>query len=145
MDLALNLGLEDDDADDLFEDRLYQFCEIGGDGTHAAWWLNDAGEQQVVVISSSDSSGSLFATTTDFLRALAVGHFELGLGQMGLDDVDDESVNDDLKQWLAGELGLSVPACGQELALSTEPDPFLQWVAEVGESASTGDEADPTT
>ncbi|MEL4503803.1 hypothetical protein AAEX63_02735 [Luteococcus sp. H138] len=132
MDLALNLGMLQDDRDDAFADRLYQFCQIGSDGTHAAWWLNDTGEQQVVII--GDDFGSAFATTTDFLRALAVGHFELTLGEMGADDVEEEYVNHHLRSWLVDELGVTIPHCADELTVQPEPDPFQEWVASVEES-----------
>lgn len=59
--------------------RLCPFMRTGAEGSYAALWLDDNGDQQIVHLGSG--SGSMLAcvlgTPLDFLRLLAVGYDEL--------------------------------------------------------------------
>ena len=55
--------------------RLAPFFRLGGNGTHAALWRDDAGETQIVILGSG-STGVLTANAVDFLRLIAIGYEE---------------------------------------------------------------------
>ena len=62
------------------ENRLRIFARTGGDGSVAAFWLDDNGEQKIVHIGSG--SGSMLACVlaedaVDFLRLIATGYDEI--------------------------------------------------------------------
>lgn len=62
------------------KDRLRIFARTGADGSVAAFWLDDDGEQKIVHLGSG--SGSVLAcvlaeTPLDFLRLLAIGYDEI--------------------------------------------------------------------
>ncbi len=61
-------------------ERLVPFCKTGGDGSYAAFWVDDAGATQIVHLGSGSGStmiGLMVDDPVDFLRLLAVGYDEL--------------------------------------------------------------------
>ncbi len=61
-------------------ERLVPFCKTGGDGSYAAFWVDDAGSTQIVHMGSGSGStmiGVMVSDPVDFLRLLAIGYDEL--------------------------------------------------------------------
>lgn len=61
-------------------DRLKPFCRTGGDGSYAAFCIDDAGATQLVHLGSGSGStmiGVMVNDPVDFLRLLAIGYVEL--------------------------------------------------------------------
>ena len=58
-------------------ERLVPFCRIGGDGSFAALWRDDAGAQHIVAMGSGSGStlcGIMVSDPVDFLSLLAIGY-----------------------------------------------------------------------
>ncbi|TWJ07744.1 hypothetical protein LX16_4905 [Stackebrandtia albiflava] len=125
--------------------RVCVFAATGGDGSRAAFWLDDEGRQRIVHMGSGSGSTTvclLGETPLDFLRLLAVGYQELcwsGAWSAPALDYDDEPVGTDTayRRWLEAEFGVTVPQTGLEVATpvemaDTDPrDPFARWLLTV--------------
>ena len=120
-------------------ERLVPFCRIGGDGSYAALWRDDAGEQHIVAMGSGSGStlcGIMVSDPVDFLRLLAIGYEELCwqdnydltpdeiFAEEYLADADDPGfVQEDfldpppvaLREWLAQNFGVTVPDTAAEI------------------------------
>ena len=59
------------------EDRLVPFARTGGDGSHAAFWLDDDRRQHIVHLGSEGLVCLLGQTPLDFLRLIAIGYDEI--------------------------------------------------------------------
>lgn len=125
--------------------RLCVFGKTGDEGSMAAFWLDDSGEQQIVHMGSGSGSTTvclLGRTPLEFLRLLAVGYEELCWSEHWDEPPADEDGNlldtdTAYRRWLVAEFGVTIPATATALATpaemeDTDPvDPFARWVAAV--------------
>jgi hypothetical protein len=120
--------------------RLAPFCRTGGDGSHAALWIDDDGAVQIVHVGSGSGSvmiGVMVDDPVDFLRLLAIGYDELCWGEVhgltpdqvvaaehpDIDDYDEEELEDvsypvphtALAEWVSATFGVSIPATASEI------------------------------
>lgn len=129
-------------------DRLGPIVRTGGDGSYAALWLDDAGQQQIVHMGSGSGSvmtGVMVRTPVDFLRLLAIGYEELcwpeALGEppAAMDEDEEEETAGLVKpvrfaQWVASTYGVTIPATALEIMLppshmdKPSDDPFCVWM-----------------
>ncbi|TQV72566.1 SMI1/KNR4 family protein [Exilibacterium tricleocarpae] len=128
--------------------RLRVFARTGGDGSMAAFWIDDHGQQKIVHIGSG--SGSMLACVLcddplDFLRLIAIGYDEICWND-DFEYTPRESfknskflVQPNLKyqNWLVHEFQTSIPTKAIEIV--KEPaefgdeesnDPFCKWLIE---------------
>lgn len=128
--------------------RLRVFARTGGDGSMAAFWIDDDGQQRIVHIGSG--SGSMLACVLcddplDFLRLIAIGYDEICWNDE-FDFTPSESfkksnfmVKPNLKyqDWLVHEFQTTIPAKAIEIV--KEPaefgdedsnDSFCKWLIE---------------
>ncbi len=118
--------------------RLVPFARTGGDGSHAAFWIDDAGAQHIVHLGSEGLACLLGRTPLDFLRLCAIGYAEISGDMMeapGSRPDPDCTVNEPFVDWLITTYGVTVPATASEIIGepppfdATEwPDPFWRWV-----------------
>ncbi|MEM7350112.1 MAG: SMI1/KNR4 family protein [Acidobacteriota bacterium] len=122
--------------------RLALFAQTGWDGSRAAFWLDDEGQQRIVHMSSG---GGLVCTlgkdAVDFLRLLAIGYDEIVLVEQfaALPNADPgERVvhpNREYRQWVETTFGVSIPRTAREIVRHPaqagdvdSPDSFCRWV-----------------
>ena len=121
------------------ENRLVPFARTGGDGSHAAFWLDDDGGMQIVHLGSEGLVCLLGRTPLDLLRLLAIGYQEVS-GDC-LDDPDEppstSGRNEAYRTWLTERFGVTIPSKASEVlkaipgVLAEAPeDPFRRWVNE---------------
>jgi len=137
-------------------ERLYVFAQTGGDGSTAAFWLDDEGEQQLVHLGSGSGSTlvcTLASSPLDFLRLLAIGYDEICWPEQfakepnsGLDpavsEKDWEGVpfihpNEKFQRWVCEHFKTTIPknaleiiAHPSEMGDANSQDPFWKWVNE---------------
>jgi hypothetical protein len=123
--------------------RLCIFARTGGDGSYAAFWLDDDGNQKIVHLGSGSGSTLLCVLTddaVDFLRLLAIGYEEICWP-----DEFDVPPNTRLNQqrirpnhayrtWVETMFSVDIPKTGREIVRhpaliddSDSPDPFWRW------------------
>ncbi len=128
-------------------DRIYTFARTGGDGSHAAFWLDDDGNQKIVHIGSGSGS-TLFCvianTPLDFIRLLAIGYEEICWLQSqagnslppNQDDADDTIVypNKKFQEWVVKTFNTTIPVVASEILPNpslmddeSSDDPFWNW------------------
>ncbi|MGE0786112.1 MAG: SMI1/KNR4 family protein [Sandaracinaceae bacterium] len=127
--------------------RLSFFAETGGDGSQAAFWLDDEGTQHIVHLGSG--SGSMMAcvlanSDIDFLRLLAIGYDEIcwsdeldrppnAAGELHVEP------NEPFREWVCTTFGVDIPTLGVEIIPNVaeygddSPDPFCRWLNAVWE------------
>lgn len=123
--------------------RLCIFARTGGDGSYAAFWLDDYGDQKIVHLGSGSGSTLLCvlaADAVDFLRLLAIGYEEI----CWPDELDapptlarTSSAFDPTtlyRTWVETTFSVDIPTTGREIvrhpALMNDadsPDPFWRW------------------
>jgi hypothetical protein len=127
-------------------DRLCVFALTGAEGSMAAFWLDDDGQQRIVHLGSG--SGSLLTCVlaeqaVDFLRLLAVGYDEIcwisasskspnaDIGKGGL----FIHPNLEYQEWVKNTFSVNIPKNALEIVKNPSdmgdddsPDPFCQWV-----------------
>jgi len=124
--------------------RLCVFARTGGDGSSAAFWLDEDGKQQIVHLGSGSGStmiGKWVDSPLDFLRLIAIGYDELCWPEdfeknpRDLCDPEDEFFPPTaLQQWLKEEFDACTPVFANEIVSEMskigEPseDPFCKWV-----------------
>lgn len=129
-------------------DRLGPIIRTGGDGSYAALWLDDQGQQRLVHMGSGSGSvmtGVMVRTPVDFLRLLAIGYEELCWPEV-LDkppaamDADEEEALAALVKpvrfadWVTSTYGVTIPATAMEIMLppshmdKPSDDPFCVWM-----------------
>ncbi|MGH1439397.1 MAG: hypothetical protein ACRBBR_04720 [Cellvibrionaceae bacterium] len=126
--------------------RLRVFARTGGDGSVAAFWLDDDGNQKIVHIGSG--SGSILACVlaedpVDFLRLIAIGYDEICWNDnFALTAAESHKSNDfwvkpNLKflNWLTHEFNLAIPKTALEIVKNpaefgdeNSNDPFCRWL-----------------
>ncbi len=119
-------------------ERLYVFAGTGGDGSMAAFWLDDAGKQQIVHLGSGSGSTMVCVLTdnaVDFLRLIAIGYDEICWGGFSEPPSGAPPVNTEFQDWIKSEFSTALPATGDAIVKSTSEmgdtdtqDPFLHWV-----------------
>lgn len=132
-------------------DRLAPLLRTGGDGSYAALWLDDQGQQHFVHLGSG--SGSIMLCTlmdspVDFLRWVATGYEELCWPEIyGLtpeEAYDEDHDADDppycppvqFREWVEATFHVCVPERASELIGTTaqmklgatSDDPFFLWI-----------------
>ncbi|MEP7453980.1 hypothetical protein [Phyllobacterium sp. SB3] len=123
-------------------ERLVPFARTGGDGSYAAFWMDDTGQQQIVNLGSEGQVCILAPTPLDFLRLLGIGYEEIS-GDCLYDPnaVPDDSggrrivVNDAYRTWLTSHYDVTIPRTASEIvgnvpdsSGATSSDPFWRWV-----------------
>ena len=127
-----------------FNSRLKVFARTGGDGSSAAFWIDNDGKQQIVHLGSGSGSvmiGKWVNSPLDFLRLIAIGYDELCWPEYYKKRPKDLiEPNDEfhpplqLAQWLKNEYGATVPQKASEIVGNMseigEPsdDPFCSWI-----------------
>ncbi|MGN7998435.1 hypothetical protein [Sphingomonas sp. 22176] len=131
-------------------DRLAAFFRTGGDGSYAALWRDDAGDQHIVHLGSGSGStmlGILASDPVDFLRLLAIGYEELCWPEQfdrtpAEIDAENEYLDGPpwdrslaLRAWVAATFDVVVPPRASELldlvadmGDHASADPFLAWL-----------------
>jgi hypothetical protein len=123
-------------------ERLVPFARTGGDGSHAAFWIDDQGKQQIVNLGSEGQVCVLAQTPLDFLRLMGIGYEEIS-GDCLYDPnnpPDDQGgerivINDTYRSWLTSRFDVTIPRTASEIIAEvpdgfaeTSNDPFWQWV-----------------
>ncbi len=115
--------------------RLVPFARTGSDGSHAAFWLDDAGRQHVVQLGSEGLACYLGATPLDFLRLCAVGYSEIVVALDAPGEPPDDPVtalNAPFVDWLVSTFRTTVPRTAASIvgdAPGTDGnDPFVAWL-----------------
>ena len=125
--------------------RLYVFCKTGGDGSSAAFWIDDYGRQRIVHLGSG--SGSVLVCVLaddpiDFLRLLAIGYDELCWNEdfshppnQGPDSgAFFVRPNVRFRTWVCDTFDVTIPTTGleivkhpAEMGQAASPDDFHSW------------------
>lgn len=124
--------------------RICVFAKTGEDGSTAAFWLDDNGQQKIVHIGSG--SGSILAcdladNAVDFLRLLAIGYDEisdLSSSNVSLrpNEIKKDIVhpNTEFQEWVTSTFNVTIPETASEIVKylsemgdSNPKDPFCQW------------------
>lgn len=126
--------------------RLYVFAKTGADGSMAAFWLNEEGQQVIVHLGSGSGSTMvciLAEDPVDFIRLLAIGYDEICWGEHF--DVTPEETDPDFivapnlpfRKWVERTFGRKIPETGHEIVRNPEDmgaedplDTFNRWVSE---------------
>ncbi|KZN39332.1 hypothetical protein N480_00455 [Pseudoalteromonas luteoviolacea S2607] len=132
------------------ENRLRIFARTGGDGSVAAFWIDDNGEQKIVHIGSG--SGSILACVladdaVDFLRLIAIGYDEICWNE-DFDKTPFESFKENeftvkpnlkFQDWVVHEFQTSIPKTALEIVKTpaefgdeNSGDIFCEWLEENG-------------
>ncbi|QHJ10945.1 hypothetical protein FX988_01167 [Paraglaciecola mesophila] len=128
------------------KNRLRIFARTGGDGSVAAFWLDDKREQKIVHIGSG--SGSVLAcvlaeTAVDFLRLLAIGYDEICWND-DFDKTPEQSFEENefkvepnvlFQQWVVNEFDTSIPITALDIVKypaefgdENSEDEFCKWL-----------------
>lgn len=119
------------------EHRFVPFARTGGDGSHAAFWLDDEGYRQIVHLGSGGLVCLLGKTPLDFLRLLAIGYQEISGDCLAFPDEPPAETCDNsaYRAWLAERYGVKIPERAREILgdfpderVEISDDPFWQWV-----------------
>jgi hypothetical protein len=123
--------------------RLCVFAKTGGDGSMAAFWLDDDGSQKIVHLGSGSGSTTVCVLAddpVDFLRLLAIGYDEICWGEAlseppGANAEFMVQPNRPFSQWVQETFAVTIPERGTEIVkhptsmdAPTSPDRFWRWV-----------------
>lgn len=124
--------------------RLRPFLRTGGDGSCAAFWLDDQGVQRIVHIGSGSGSiiiGIWVETPLDLLKLLAIGYEELcweeSYGKKPIEasyDADNFSMPALFRNWLIEKFDVTIPNTAAEIVNNmsemgvVSDDPFCIWI-----------------
>jgi hypothetical protein len=124
--------------------RLCVFAQTGGDGSMAAFWLDDGGAQKIVHLGSGSGSTLvcvLAENGVDFSRLLAIGYDEICWRDVFL--APPNTCESDLfihrnakyREWVGSTLAVSIPNAASEIVKYPSEmgdrdslDPFCRWV-----------------
>lgn len=132
-------------------ERLAPIIRTGGDGSYAALWPNDQGQQQFVHLGSGSGStwlGVICDRPVDMLRLMAIGYDELcwpeHFGTSAAQAFEDTSefIRDEaylpptaFQDFIRATFGVTVPATASEIVqradsmdAATPDDPFWKWI-----------------
>lgn len=130
-------------------DKLCIFARTGGDGSQAAFWLDDKGQQRIVHLGSG--SGSILACiladdVVDFLRLLAIGYdaicwdenFTKTPQEACADEGFEVKPNVGFQHWVRATFGVTIPRTGIDVVRhpahigdTDSPDAFNRWLEKV--------------
>ena len=117
--------------------RLCSFAYTGGDGSAAAFWLDDQGRQQIVHLGSGSGSvmvGIMVATPLDFLRLLGIGYREVCWPEEHGNLPEAPTEVKAYRQWLRDTFNVTPPRVAQDVVLpmtsidAPGQDPLNQWL-----------------
>jgi hypothetical protein len=126
--------------------RLCVFAKTGGDGSMAAFWIDDAGKQCIVHMGSGSGSTLccvLAETPIDFLRLIAIGYdeicwndeFSYPPNSPDYDTGFHVYPNVEYQNWVQTKFGVSIPERAIEIVKhpvesgdTNSPDRFYRWV-----------------
>lgn len=126
--------------------RICVFAKTGAEGSHAAFWLDDNGNQKIVHLGSG--SGSTLACVlaedpVDFLRLLAIGYDEICWPEEFSKPPNFDASrkrphlppNLEYRNWVTTAFGVTIPLVAAEIVKhpaemgdTKSPDPFWQWL-----------------
>lgn len=124
-------------------ERICVFAKTGADGSMAAFWLDDAGNQRIVHLGSGSGSVMvcvLAETPIDFLRLIAIGYDEICWSDVfsSPPNVNQKFVvhpNKEFRDWVSRTFHVSIPATANEIVKhpndmgdSNPTDEFAKWV-----------------
>ncbi|MFE3836488.1 hypothetical protein [Pseudogemmobacter sonorensis] len=118
-------------------DRLVPFARTGGDGSHAAFWLDDGGGQHIVHLGSEGLVCLLGRTPLDFLRLLAIGYSEISSDGLEAPTAPPgrAGLNQAYRGWLVARFGVAIPEAASQILgdipdwnAEDSEDPFWCWV-----------------
>jgi len=124
-------------------DRVCVFAKTGADGSMAAFWIDDEGNQKIVHLGSGSGSTLccvLAEDPVDFLRLLAIGYDEICWND-AFDEppnADDDMIvhpNTAYQKWVQETFNASIPSTASEIVKTAaeigdkdSPDEFCRWV-----------------
>ncbi|MDB6077000.1 MAG: hypothetical protein JWO82_747 [Akkermansiaceae bacterium] len=122
--------------------RLCVFAKCGSDGSMAAFWLDEHGDQKIVHMGSGSGSTLLCVlagSVVDFLRLLAIGYDEICWPEAFPLPPDHSSFrvepNTAFQEWVETTFSVTIPATASEIvkcpSSMDERDPadgFAKWV-----------------
>ena len=124
--------------------RICVFCQTGGEGSMAAFWLDPNGGQKIVHMGSGSGSTLVCVLAddpVDFLRLLAIGYDEIcwpeafGSPPNAASDFIVQP-NTEFQDWVKTTFSVSIPTTASEIVRhpsdmgdKDSPDPFHSWVA----------------
>lgn len=126
--------------------RLCIFGKTGYDGSMAAFWLDDHGQQKIVHMGSGSGSTMICVLADDpidFLRLLAIGYEEINCPRRlsqppnAFREPDEPIILPNLafQDWVRKTFSVSIPRVGSEIVRhfadmddKDSPDPFCRWV-----------------
>lgn len=123
-------------------DRLLPFARIGADGTEAAFWIDETGNQRIVILGSG--SGSILACVLadepiDFLRLLGIGYYDVCWADEWTRPPVEEPgwpvLNEPYRHWLMKTFDVTIPATASEIVSRPaehgdvdSDDDFINWL-----------------
>jgi hypothetical protein len=128
--------------------RLCVFAKTGGDGSMAAFWLDEAGKQEIVHLGSGSGSTLMCVLAddaVDFLRLLAIGYEEICWSSQFAKPPNADCDEDDLyihpnleyQNWVKDTFSVTIPRTALEIVRwpskmddEESQDPFWRWVKE---------------
>jgi hypothetical protein len=126
--------------------RLCVFAKTGDDGSNAAFWLDDDGNQKIVHLGSGSGSTLvcvLAEDPVDFLRLIAIGYDEICRDEEfskppNAYRLEDELIvlpNVDYQNWVRDTFSVTIPRVATEIVKfparmgeDDSEDPFWKWV-----------------
>lgn len=124
--------------------RVTIFAKTGGDGSYAALWTDDAGDQRIVHLGSGSGSTLLCVladNAVDFLRLIAIGYDELCWPEYFDAPPNANSSeqrvlpNEPFRSWVESTFDVSIPQTAREIVrhpasmdADQSLDPFWRWV-----------------
>lgn len=126
--------------------RICVFAKTGTEGSMAAFWLDDEGEQKIVHLGSGSGSAMscvLADDPIDFIRLLAIGYDEICWNsEFSAPPNINHSVsemfvhpNSQFQNWVKNTFSVTIPKIAIEIVEHPaemgdveSPDPFCRWV-----------------
>jgi hypothetical protein len=122
--------------------RVCVFAQTGGDGSMAAFWLDDNGTQKIVHLGSGPGSTLVCVLATDpidFIRLLAIGYDEICWDEEFLAPPNQGDFhvhpNKDFQGWVVNTFKVTIPKMASEIVKRPSKigdvnpeDEFAQWV-----------------
>ena len=124
-------------------ERLCVFAKTGAEGSMAAFWLDDSGNQKIVHLGSGSGSTLvcvLAEDPVDFLRLIAIGYDEICWSEAfsrppSQDDGLVVHPHTQFQDWVSRTFHVTIPATASEIVKhpntmgnSNPEDEFAQWV-----------------